>query len=92
MAAADRSGPKQPDRLKRNLSLKKKSETSHPALLYRKAQLNFAPQLRHGELALRIQFGRIFLRAQPLHPARWCNGSTKDSDSFSLGSNPSRAI
>ena len=24
-------------------------------------------------------------------PARWCNGSTNDSDSFCLGSNPSRA-
>ena len=26
-----------------------------------------------------------------LHPARWCNGSTSDSGSFSLGSSPGRA-
>ena len=26
-----------------------------------------------------------------IHPARWCNGSTSDSGSFSLGSSPGRA-
>jgi hypothetical protein len=36
--------------------------------------------------------GSILRRWQKiLHTARWCNGSTNDSDSFCLGSSPSRA-